>query len=677
MLHSRKFRLFYLFILGCVLVGVSAEAYKRLSNYSRFDKRHYLSEKQMKFIRPGLNLEVIDLSVVDRAISLTVRLTDDLGGPLDADGVVTPGPLSASMVLGYIPEGETQYVSLTTRIQTSPITGDSAVQPTAVGHTLEPTDEDGVYVVNVSTLIPEDADPNATHSLGFYIRRDLRDFDMDRLVVNEVLHFTPSGGEVSFVRDIARTDTCNNCHDQLAIHGGSRTDVDLCIMCHTSDVIDPDTGNSVDMDVMIHKIHMGKDLPSVQAGTPYQIIGFRQSVHDYSTVGFPQDVRNCESCHTTVADQNMAHLLNPNRESCGSCHDNVNFETGENHANLPQISDNLCANCHIPQGELEYDVSILGAHTEPNKSTQLEGIHIDIQEITDTGPGEYPIVYFNLANNEGMPINPQDLDALTFLIAGPNSDYNFLARESARDTAVEEVDRWAYTFATPIPEDGIGSYTLGAEAYRMVLINEGTTKEFSHRETMQNNPTLAFAVTDETPIPRRTIVTAETCDACHDNLTLHGNIRHKPDYCAMCHQPSADDSRFRPDDAGPARTIDFKFMIHRIHMGHNLSDDYTLIGFRGTPHNYNEVLYPGKLNNCEACHVNSSFDVPTPGTEPTIAPNEFYSPIPTNSASCLGCHDSLDAAAHTWLNTAPFGESCGVCHGPGADYDVGRIHAIK
>ena len=80
-----------------------------------------------------------------------------------------------------------------------------------------------------------------------YVRRDLRDYEMGRPVDDQVFHFVPSGAEILQIRDIVATETCNNCHDPLAIHGGPRRKVELCIMCHYPDVIDPDTGNSVDM----------------------------------------------------------------------------------------------------------------------------------------------------------------------------------------------------------------------------------------------------------------------------------------------------------------------------------------------------------------------------------------------------------------------------------------------
>ena len=103
----------------------------------------------------------------------------------------------------------------------------------------------------------------------------------------------------------------------------------MCVLCHTPQTADPDSGNTVDFPVMVHKIHR-EPLPSVEAGKPYQIIGFQGSVADYSTVVHPSDVRRCEVCHQqdSGATQATAYLTRPTRVSCGSCHDDVNFATG-------------------------------------------------------------------------------------------------------------------------------------------------------------------------------------------------------------------------------------------------------------------------------------------------------------------------------------------------------------
>jgi hypothetical protein len=77
---------------------------------------------------------------------------------------------------------------------------------------------------------------------------------------------------------VTTTDQCNVCHGQLAAHGGSRREVRLCQLCHTDQAIDADTGNSLDFKTMAHKIHRGKQLPSLQGtvGAKYALVGFGQ-----------------------------------------------------------------------------------------------------------------------------------------------------------------------------------------------------------------------------------------------------------------------------------------------------------------------------------------------------------------------------------------------------------------
>ncbi|HEX5135190.1 MAG TPA: cytochrome c3 family protein, partial [Thermoanaerobaculia bacterium] len=52
-----------------------------------------------------------------------------------------------------------------------------------------------------------------------------------------------------------------------------------------------------------------------------------------------------------------------------------------------------------------------------------------------------------------------------------------------------------------------------------------------------------------------------------------------------------------------------------------------------------------------------------------------YSPQQPTANACLGCHDTRSAAAHAFVNTAPFGEACASCHGRNAEFAVDKVHA--
>ncbi len=146
--------------------------------------------------------------------------------------------------------------------------------------------------------------------------------------------------------------------------------------------------------MLIHEIHMGATAPNAQAGNPFTIYGFNGP----SELGrrhlpgqqFDNDPRNCQKCHDQNSGAAQANAyLTPNRVACGGCHDNVNFATGQNHVNLPQLDDNQCSNCHIPQGELPFDASIMGAHTNPTEWSGLPGLVISISEVVMERPAAH------------------------------------------------------------------------------------------------------------------------------------------------------------------------------------------------------------------------------------------------------------------------------------------------
>ena len=223
-------------------------------------------------------------------------------------------------------------------------------------------------------------------------------------------------------RSVVTTDACNQCHDPLIGHGGSRLKVELCIMCHTPQTINPDTQLTMDMKVLIHKIHMGSSLPSVKAGTPYRI-WHRGAWSDFSTVVFPQDVRNCTTCHAAGATQADNWKTNPSAAACGSCHDDVNFATGQNHVNLPQIDDNQCKNCHTPERHSGFRRLDSRRAPHPANSTSLPGLVTKVISVTGATPGNAPTVTFSVTDKSGNPVDISKITSIRVVLGGPNIDY--------------------------------------------------------------------------------------------------------------------------------------------------------------------------------------------------------------------------------------------------------------
>ncbi|MCL4842034.1 MAG: OmcA/MtrC family decaheme c-type cytochrome [Bryobacteraceae bacterium] len=678
---SRWIRWSPLGLVVLVLVGAVGLFSNETPPYSPRDEAFYMDEAMVNFVRPGLVITVTGHEIAqDGTVKARFKLTDPRGLGLDRLGITTPGNISVSFILARIPVGQSQYVSYTVRTQTSPITGVSAVQASAdSGGTFQQTG-DGEYVYTFRTKLPSGYEAAATHSIGAYGSRNLSEFDLRTNYADTVYSFVPNGSPVTVVRDLVADATCNGCHDQLAFHGGSRRTVLNCNLCHTPQTVDPDTGESQDMKVLIHRIHAGSSLPSVQAGKPFIVIGNRQSVHDYSHVVYPADVRNCESCHKPGPKQADLWLTNPTRETCGSCHDNVNFATGEGHLNLPQISDNQCKNCHIPEGELEFDASIKGAHTIPTKSKMLPGINVQILAVEGGKAGQRPVVRFKVTDKTGALIPVAQLNRLALVLSGPTTDYvspgnvGYVAETVTAAAAQVSGDHYVYQMTTMIPANAKGTFTVGIESRRVNTILEGTQKQMSVQYGADNH-VMNFSVDDSAVVARRQIVTTEKCNVCHDNVAFHGSNRNQVEQCILCHNPVLTDVARRPAGQMPAESVNMALMIHRIHAGNQQTRDYTIYGFGNTPHNYNGVVFSAPLAACTMCHVGGSENVPVAAVADIVDPRGYMNPVKPATGACLGCHTSRDAAAHALANTSALGESCGVCHGDGKSAAVGKVHA--
>lgn len=686
--------------------------------FTKRDKAFYADPNVVAFVRPGLTIDITSAKIAsDGTITVGYKLTDPKGLPLDLTGVQTPGVVSVSFILAYIPKGEKDFYAYTTRTQTSPITKQTAVQASTDAGGTTQTVNIGEYIYTFRTKAVAKGggafDTEATHRLVVYGTRNLTEFDLGTDRASDVFDFVPSGAKVTVTHDIIRNSSCNKCHDDLRFHGGARVGYDTCVVCHTTQTTDPDTGNTVDMKQMAHRIHMGAELPSVKAGTPYQIIGFQQSVADYSTVEMPSNPARCEMCHDpkSGASNHDAWVKNPSRAACGACHDNVNFATGAGHVNLPQVNDAQCSQCHIPQGELEYDASIRNAHIVETEAPSRPGAVVDIIKIDNGVAGKAPTVTFSIKDFGGNGLSMAQMtggfNRIGLVLAGPTSDYGYTSfgsdvttkgyvSENPVPTAKCASDgTCTYTFTHAIPADAKGTFAIGIEARRGHTVLPGTTKEKSIEYGAKN--VVKYFSVDGSPIEtRRKVVAIEKCNGCHSTLSLHGENRNQIEHCVLCHNPSENDAARRPiaqvaaDKGLPPQAINFALMVHKIHTGEKMTAEfktnYTVVGFGGSHNDFSEVRYPtmtpaggvGDTAKCDMCHVNGSESVFPQGKNNVTDPQGMLTLVPATTSACTACHQTKSALAHAQANTDDkFGESCDVCHGSSADFSVSKVHAGK
>lgn len=670
--------------------------------YSPHDKAAYLNQVIIDFLRPGLVAKIESGTIAaDGTITVVYNLKDPAGLPLDIAGVYTPGPITVGYVIGVIPANKDQYTSYITSSATGAAgTFDRAAADS--GGVLTQLDS-GRYQYVFKAKAPTGFDATATHTIGIYSSRTMTAFGIPNNMSSDVFSFVPNGSKVTKVRDVVRTSSCNGCHDQLSAHGGRRRQVDLCIICHQPQTTAASTGVTVDYKVFIHKLHMGSQLPSVIAGGKYAI-----GSSDWSTVVFPADPRRCETCHDqkSGAVQAANYATKPSAAACGSCHDNVNFATGKNHAGGPQVSDNLCATCHLPQGEIDFDASIKGAHMVPEDSALVQGVALTIKKIDGGTAGSKPTVTFTMTDKNGKnPLLLTDLTTLSLTMGGPTSDFGYTnfgsdvttpgyVTESALTAAKCSTDgTCTYAFTHAVPANAKGSFQIGMEARRSEVLLPGTTKQITVT-TGAKNPVLAFSVDGSAVAARRAVVATANCQRCHVRFTtIHGGLRNQTEYCVMCHNPSNTDGARRPgavvaaDKALPNQGINFNLLVHRIHTGENLvalGRSYTVVGFGGTHNDFTDVRYPamdptgaaGDTRNCSMCHAAASEQTLPIGKNPVTDPQGPVSPVAAVTSACTGCHADTPVAAHALSQTDPkLGESCTICHKATAEFGVAKVHA--
>jgi OmcA/MtrC family decaheme c-type cytochrome len=473
-------------------------------------------------------------------------------------------------------------------------------------------------------------DATLTHRVAFEIRGLAQ-------ANNGSYTFQPSSGATTgiFSREIIELQTCNGCHTQLMLHGGARVETQYCVMCHNPSTTDPYSGNPLDFKQMIHKIHQGNSLASIQTppalaltgsaelhtgsdttptlGQGYWIVGFMKSLNNFNTVLFPQDTRNCTTCH----NQNLAAATDaanyksvPTVEACGACHDNINFTTGAGHssANLP-ANDTQCTTCHGPTSTIDNGlIQVVAAHTIADEvaATKFQFI-VNSVSFTGTAPTFFPVVNFSVVDptNNNAPYNILTDPAfdgtdpgtgkpvcasggaarLALDIAWETSDYtnwgsaaapaaaswgqpvslNPLAGTGCAAGSITPVQQgdgsWTLTSTTALPAPPAANCPPASTNMCPAIANVGVALE-GHPGVVTTGPgadriavtsTVAYGnVAGGTAVPRRTVVNIAKCDVCHFRLELHGSNRNNNvQVCVACHNPASTDVSQRQGLAAP------------------------------------------------------------------------------------------------------------------------------
>jgi OmcA/MtrC family decaheme c-type cytochrome len=640
---------------------------------------------------PGLKLQITKVELpADNKPVVTFKITDGKGGALK------PADLDANSIRFALAKlvvdkdsGLARYESYVTReVKGAEFTFNGEKKQPGAATAIQATLDTGGKITEVadgytyvfSNTISAAVDKSATHVAGGQASRDNR-----AAVANAVFPFVPAGG-APISHEVVKTETCNGCHNPLRLHG-ARVETQYCVLCHSPQSTDAASGNTVDFKVMVHKIHAGETLPSVKAGKPYFIGG---DTHNYSTVAFPQDQRNCTTCHAGAKEgDNWKNA--PSAAACGSCHDAVNFVTGENHKGGPQANDASCKACHKPDGQ-EFDASVSGAHTLPNASKQLRGVKFEIVSASDTKPGQKPTVLFNVKDNAGKAITPKEMGSLSLTLAGPTSDYANRWTESVLTRTVEVGGNLQYTFTAAIPISATGTFAIGIEGYVTTTLKkaDGSTLPGADGKTplvvrdAGYNQVIYAPVTDAKAVARRVVVKRDNCNACHQDLgnpaglSIHGGSRRNTEYCVLCHNPNASDEARRPADKMPPETIAFDYLIHRLHTGEELGEPYVIYGFGNTAIDFSEVAYPGNRANCARCHDRTSFTLPLAKTALPVTVSQKGVIVSTTlpaTAACTACHNSAAAKGHAAIMTTDANvETCVVCHGTTSEFAVAKVH---
>ncbi|MFB3826651.1 MAG: cytochrome c3 family protein [Bryobacteraceae bacterium] len=343
-----------------------------------------------------------------------------------------------------------------------------------------------------------------------------------------------------------------------------------------------------------------------------------------------------------------------------------------------------------------------------------------IISITNTAPGNFPVVTFSVIDNSsGKPADIRTDPAWTSTGNGASRLFLQIAWNTKEINNLNSLSNTVPNgrgAAMPIPVNALAAnvVAVGDGSYRATsplaipvtatgsgqLVIEGhpAGKDATGAWTVRvpvRSVYGYFTITDAAVTPRRQVVTAAKCMGCHrtdgtgkaPRLVVHGNNRSdEPQVCVVCHNPNNTDIPYRGlitnpvTDTNPVtvvgsytypeQSLDFKRLVHGIHASSKRfrKNPLVVIGFNGSIFNASTLTpYPADLKRCVNCHLDDgrrgTYELQPSG--PPLGPNVLASTMNTQSEKNARLPNgtfTINTDPADDVRISPTAAACSSCH---------------
>ena len=454
-------------------------------------------------------------------------------------------------------------------------------------------------------------------------------------------------------RQFVTVDACKKCHGPQftgAAHASSYPDTRVCVLCHSP--IGSVYGEEMVTDEawlasLVHKIH---------SAIPMAAFPTRMGGTGYSAVTYPQDVRNCVTCHTNsgldlgAGDNTANWKTHPTAAGCGTCHTSANFVTGDGHAGGAQ-PDTACSFCHPATGSV---APTLGASvTEAHDTSATAVLHPTPKNVP-----EFDVTLSTSAPGNGTFYVAGEVMTVTATLnfhggaAIPASMYTAAqGPNGVADNLFRTASLYVYgPRAMPKPLLATQATSLFVNAANPAVATDNTGFKYNvtipsglangtymvrvrfadYGYVSDNNYQLESVAFQNIQIGSATVtlkVAGDVCTECHGTATApFHDARHvvafDTDQCVSCHDYSG----------GHAATLSNR--VHAVHSANSYGDMTNPLG-ETTDRNWDDVKYPlndypssatgtvtSRIDRCTMCHTSGN--------------TSYRSTV--GEVSCLGCH---------------------------------------